>query len=127
MFLYHITKKKHLKRIFSEGLLPGIKSRKVGMTTYNPNNWIASAKVCKKRRWDRIFLTDNIDYIIDKQAGKEWMKDAIILKINIKNIKIKKHQSIFKGLYDQPDVIIDHPHEYICYDKIDAKKLKIKK
>ena len=111
-FLYHITKKKHLKRILKEGLLPGIKSRRVGLS------------INKKCKWDRIFLTDNVKYIINNQAGKDWMGNAIILKINIKHQNIKKHKTICPKVYDN-SFIIDHKHEYVCYDRIDIKNIEV--
>lgn len=114
--LYHITKKRHLDRIFIEGLKAGRYSRRVGLT-------------CRHYMWDKIFLTDNLNHIISTQATERWMKDAIILEVDVKGLIIEKHfndRIIVTNLDGKKGPLI-HPNEYTFKGIIEPNRLKISK
>lgn len=72
---YHITPKKNIERIFTEGLIPG---KRKGIT-------INSSKQ------KSVFLTNDTDRIIKEHCGKDWFikHDCVILTINPEGLNIK--------------------------------------
>ena len=74
MKLYHITPRKNLESIVEKGLIPGY-HRGLG-------------KGCGV-----IFLTDNPKYILETQAGPNWISqfDLVILEIDIEECTIKPY------------------------------------
>jgi|688.fasta_scaffold336172_2 hypothetical protein len=82
IFLYHITKRKYLDRILTEGLL--INSNKNGFVrkTYLKNYHI-------KYGLQPIFLTNDVDYIIKTQLTDDFCKSCVLLKVNISSLKLE--------------------------------------
>lgn len=77
MILYHITKRKYLTSILTEGLLP---SKKPGIAV--------------RLKWDKVFLTNDIKYILECQCGDEWLKhnDCVVLHIDTSELDIEPHK-----------------------------------
>ena len=105
--LYHITKKRNLSKILTEGLKT--KSRIKGMSG--------------RKRWECIFLTDNIEHVVNL-AGIIWMKrnDASILEIDCNGLNIIPHTVHSPYNYYEPILI---NHEYITKDTILPYRIKV--
>jgi len=81
-FLYHITKRKYLDRILTEGLL--INSNKNGFVrkSYLENYY-------KKYGLQPIFLTNDVDYIIKTQLTSDFCKSCVLLKVDVGSLKLE--------------------------------------
>ena len=88
--LYHITPRRHLPSIMVNGLIPG---HRRGLT-------VASAK-----RQDKVYLTNNPDYIMKTQAGDEWLRrnDVVILAVDVSEIDIKPVEYRYGATYTISD------------------------
>lgn len=82
MWLYHITKIEYLNNILTEGLL--INSNKNGFVnkSYLKNYYI-------KYGLQPIFLTNDVDYIINTQLTTKFCKSCVLLKIDASDLKIE--------------------------------------
>lgn len=95
MDLYHITKLKHLDSILTGGLL--INSKKTGFCKRDMH------KVYKKRYGVQpIYLTNNLEYITTEMLTSEWVKKAIVLKVNV---ELNENNSL-KGLCENEFVYL---------------------
>lgn len=81
-FLYHITKRKYLDRILTEGLL--INSNKNGFVrkSYLENYHI-------KYGLQPIFLTNDVDYIIKTQLTNNFYTSCVILNVDVSEIRLE--------------------------------------
>ncbi len=81
-FLYHITKIEFLDGILTNGLL--INSNKNGFVrkSYLKNYHI-------KYGLQPIFMTNDVDYIINTQLTKKFIEDCCVLKIDISTLTIE--------------------------------------
>ena len=97
--MYHRTKEKHLQSILEKGLIP---KKKKGMTISKEHN--------------SVFLTNDINKIIETQCGKEWINKhkCIALEINTSDLNVAPVK------YDATYTISDFEFEtsYISPDKI---------
>lgn len=96
MKLYHITPKKNLKSILTNGLIPG-HNRGLG-------------KGCSE-----IFLTDNPNFILNTQAGPNWIEQhkPVILEIDTESYVLKSHRNVAGQAI----------HEYVCKEHIKSKHI----
>jgi hypothetical protein len=81
-YLYHITPDVNIPLIIKHGLkprkkLPNPKCPR-GLNTFGA-----------KDRWEYVFLTDDVNFIIKKQCGVHWFnrKKCVILQINCLGLK----------------------------------------
>jgi len=81
-FLYHITKKKYLDKILTEGLL--INSNKNGFVR---KSYLEKYHI--KYGLQPIFLTNDVDYIIKTQLTDDFCKSCVLLKVNISGLKLE--------------------------------------
>lgn len=76
MTLYHITKKEYLNSILINGLNVNsnkngfVKKKDIGLYT-------------KKYGMQPLFLTKDLDHTINTQLTKNFLKDCVILKVNV--------------------------------------------
>lgn len=91
--LYHITPSKNLSSIMEKGLVPAF-----GKGLY----------CLEGERRPVVWLTDNPEYILAKQAGEEWIANhkPIVLKVNCDKLDVKQYMSYVTGI---PTIA---PHEY---------------
>lgn len=75
--LYHITPSENLKSILEKGIIPNAKK---GLTSYSNDK--------------RVWLTDNPSYILEQQAGSEWVKKY---KPHILTVNIEPYRDILKA------------------------------
>ena len=96
MKLYHITPKKNLESILTNGLIPGHK-RGLG-------------KGCNV-----IFLTDNPKFILNTQAGPNWIEQhkPVILEVDTELYVLRLYRN------GAGQAI----HEYVCKKHIKAKHI----
>ena len=76
MILYHITKRKHIPSIQVKGIIPGFRR---GLFT-------------GKIKLKKVYLTNNVQYVINNQAGQKWCDrwDPIVLEIDIETAESLK-------------------------------------
>jgi hypothetical protein len=79
MVLYHITKVENIESIMENGILPDYKK---GIT-------------CSGVKHNQVFLTNDINKVIDTQIGDSWGNELVIFKVHIDNVK---------------------PHKYYCFE-----------
>jgi hypothetical protein len=79
MILYHITKAENIESIMEKGILPSFKK---GITTGSTKH-------------TQVFLTNDINKVIETQIGDSWQNEIAILKVEVDNIK---------------------PHKYYCFE-----------
>ena len=79
MVLYHITKVENIESIMENGILPDYKK---GIT-------------CSAAKHNQVFLTNDINKVIDTQIGDSWGNELVIFKVHIDNVK---------------------PHKYYCFE-----------
>jgi len=105
MIYYHITKGQHIQSIVKYGLIPAFKT---GFCKMNPDVRRTLYPVA-------IFLTDDMDYIIDTQLTKGWIKRfrAFVLEIDCVNLNLIKRTK---------DWCADS-HEYLCYTSIPYSRI----
>lgn len=73
--MYHVTGRKNLETIFTEGILPG---KRRGLT------WA---------KCDKVFLTNDPGRIIRTQAGRKWTENQDLVVIEIKpGLTVKPHE-----------------------------------
>jgi RNA:NAD 2'-phosphotransferase (TPT1/KptA family) len=115
MILYHITPSANLESILSKGLYPGKSVDKTnGITVfYSPYS--------DSPIRDHVFLTDNVKYILNNQAGIDWVNDnkPYLLEVDCRRLKLKN----WKMEYSNGD----HPHEFVTKNKISHKRIKVVK
>lgn len=96
MILYHITPRKNLESIFSNGLIPLYKD---GLN-------------CLDEKEPVVWLTDDPDYVLEKQAGDRWIQenDPVVLSIDCSLLDIKprivydkvcRHEYYYRGTIKQ--------------------------
>jgi hypothetical protein len=70
MRYYHITKERHLPRIFTEGLRPG---HRVGLTVRTP------------RKVGKVFVTNDVAFVAANHAGRAWCEkhNAVVLAVEL--------------------------------------------
>jgi hypothetical protein len=93
IFLYHITKEKHIASILIDGLK--INSHKVGFVKKSH-----IANYYKKYGMQPIFLTNDIDYIIKTQLTDVFIKDCVILKIDISSLIIENEYNYLNNKWN---------------------------
>jgi hypothetical protein len=120
MYLYHITKLKYLDSILQNGLL--INSKNNGFVKKSFINYYH-----KKYGMQPIFLTNDIEYIVKTQLTKEFIKDCVILKIIVDDIKIEDEYEYLNGkwglFYTSKEKMIDNLNKhfgrcFICKENI---------
>lgn len=113
MELYHITKEKYLTSILTEGLK--INSGKTGF--------------CKKDAHKRyrshygmqpIFLTNDIEFISKTMLTNDWVKDAVVLKVDVELNEINSSE----GWYSDTINGIE-PKEFRYFSNIEPKQIKV--
>lgn len=82
MWLYHITKRKNLGKILTEGLR--INSNKNGFVG---NSYLKNYHI--KYGLQPIFLTNDFDYIIKTQLTDNFYKSCILLKVDVRSLKLE--------------------------------------
>lgn len=82
MWLYHITKRKYLDNILTEGLL--INSNKNGFVR---KSYIKN--YLDKYGLQPIFLTNDVDYIIKTQLTDDFYKLCVILKVDVSKLRLE--------------------------------------
>ena len=82
MWLYHITKRKYLDNILTEGLL--INSNKNGFVS---NSYIEN--YLDKYGLQPIFLTNDVDYIIKTQLTDVFFKSCVLLKVEVSALNLE--------------------------------------
>ena len=106
--LYHITKKKHIDTIFTNGL---IANRYKGIFIGD------KSKQYKKNIW----LTDDVDYIIEEQLGwKRFYQEYTIIEVRLNQELYDKIQP-YKSL---DDLDKPNPHEFVIQEPIEKEYLK---
>jgi len=78
--LYHITEEKHLKKIQEMGLVPKSKSK----VTYHP---------------ERIYLATKEAMAFLFTKYKDYVKDPVVLRVNVKGLKLYPDINAGKGTY----------------------------
>lgn len=81
-FLYHITKLKYLEGVLTNGLL--INSNKNGFVK---KSYLGNYHI--KYGLQPIFMTNDVDYIINTQLTKKFIEDCCVLKIDISTLTIE--------------------------------------
>lgn len=79
MKLYHITKPEYVFSILTKGLIPNYKH---GMTGGGP-----------RKDFKRIWLTDNPNYIIERQVGDSWPYK--VLSVDCTDLEIEPYKVYF--------------------------------
>lgn len=125
--LYHITKERHLPKIFTEGLKINSKCTGIGLDLSEYKR----AFGCQP-----IFLTNDVDYIINKQCGIKFFKrhKCKILEVVIDNIIIEWE---YQYLLDKPNILFSDQtkqenhaktiprNTFVCKHNIKPEFLKI--
>jgi len=76
MILYHITKVENIESIMEKGILPNYKK---GIT-------------CGDVKHTQVFLTNNINKVIETQIGDSWENEIAILEVEVEVDNIKPHK-----------------------------------
>ena len=115
MYLYHITKKKYLQKILTEGLK--INSGKTGFCTKDVHSWY---KI--KYGIQPIFLTNDFEFITKNMLTYDWIKkhEAIVLKVNVEINDINSNIYYF---YSNGNKSI--PKEYRYFLNIEPKYIQL--
>lgn len=99
MKLYHITRLNNLDSILTSGILPG---RSKGLLKKND----------ERSQW--VWLTNDVNKIIETQAGDGWRNNIAIIEVHVTNIKPfiykwNNSESDFEFVCDivKPEEIID--------------------
>ena len=82
MWLYHITKRKYLDNILTEGLL--INSNKNGFVR---KSYIKN--YLDKYGLQPIFLTNDVEYIIKTQLTNDFYKLCVTLKVDVSGLRLE--------------------------------------
>ena len=90
--MYHITPIRNVPSILRSGIIPNYRYG-IGLG----------------RKFNNIFLTDNVQYIIMHQTGLRWLhkEKAIILKVDCNNLEINPVVHNITGLP------VISPHEFV--------------
>ena len=102
MILYHITKRKHVMSILRYGLKP---AHRRGINV--------SHKKCQ-----HVFLTNDIDYIVNDQCGREWAvkHDCVVLHVDTRDLPIRPHRHYSGATYTESNV------EFVV-ERVQAEKI----
>lgn len=112
MILYHITKKKWLTSILTNGLIPGYRR---GLRV--------NGKKC-----NTIFLTNDIEKIVNFQCGMDYVNkhELVVLHINTKDLKVEPTKYLGCATYTISD--FEFETSKIEVDKIiKIEELKLKR
>ncbi len=104
MILHHITPLCNVDSILRNGLIPA-----------------HSTGINRSRTSISVFLTNDVNKIIETQSGKEWCEqfNSIVLEIDVSNLIIKPHE--YNAFV--PAIISDY--EFIC-EYVPPENIKIK-
>jgi hypothetical protein len=101
MMLYHITKEENVDSILKSGLIPNFK-RGIGRIRHN----------C-------VFLTDDVEFIIETQIGKKRSSGYVVLTVDITGLGVKRRT------FDSRGFLEEYKHEFISHEKIDKDKIAL--
>ena len=57
----------------------------------------------------RVFLTDNVPYIVEVQAGHTWDPEPVVLRVDVTGLKVEPWDDKGHGL---------RPHEFVTWDRV---------
>lgn len=113
MELYHITKEKYLTSILTEGLK--INSGKTGFCKKDAHEIYKSHYGIQP-----IFLTNDIEFISKTMLTNDWVKDAVVLKVDVELNEINSSE----GWYSDTINGIE-PKEFRYFSNIEPKQIKV--
>ncbi len=102
---YHITKRKNLVNILSQGLFPG--ARRGISPSYAPKR-------------TQVYLTNDVRYVAEEQAGQAWCRryDPVVLAVEI------EEENMAPVRYNGPGTYTISGFEFTC-DAIHPKQLRL--
>lgn len=89
MILYHLTKRRYATSILAHGIKPGYRK---GLTLSD-------------RKQKSVFVTNDINKIVQWQSGKEWCEkhDAVVFEIDMNDVQHKPVEYWSGGTYTISD------------------------
>lgn len=102
--MFHITPATNLQSILNKGLLPGYRK---GLTTQQEHS--------------AVWLTDDVEYVLYKQAGMHWIKKYKPIVFEIDTIELVVEQYMAR-CYETPQIC---PHEFFVVGSIATKFIRI--
>jgi len=109
MILFHFTKPDYLNSILTEGLIPDGANKKLG-----------KSGMARNLSWPWVFLTDNPDYIVEHQCGRDWAR--ILLEVDCTGLNVIPHRWLGTDA-DGKDRW--SPHEFTYSGHIEPNRIKI--
>lgn len=121
MWLYHITKRKNLDKILTEGLR--INSNKNGFVR---NSYLKNYHI--KYGLQPIFLTNDFNYIIKTQLTDYFYKSCVLLKVDVRSLKIEDEFNYLNEkwylYYKSKDEMIKNVSKYLGKSFICRENIK---
>src|SRR6478735_3865553 len=106
MKLYHITHSANSTSIAAVGLMPAHnRDGLTGPAMFEYEKW----------RNNVVWLTDDVDYILNYQAGNHFKNDSVVFEVDCTTLEIEHRE----GYYDN--------HEWLYYGTVPPELIKVQK